>query len=262
MPDGLAVFPHRDRLIFENNPLIEVICQLRFPTLLRLESEAPAELQERIRERFPELVREMPSLPSKMPDEILKAIGAALPQRGYSFLTRDKVTKVSLSSQSISVSTTTYLTWDEFSDDLDRAFSAFVDIYAPSFFERIGLRYRNVIQRSTLGLEDRPWSELLTASVAGELTDDAISDGITGFQNTIRCKLSEEGDHVNFQHGFVQINDEPETSYLLDFDYHLDGQVECSAAKDIISRLHGYSGNAFQWCISDDLRMALHPRSA
>jgi uncharacterized protein (TIGR04255 family) len=259
---GLAVFPRRDRVIFDNNPLIEVICQLRFPTLLRLESEPPASFQERIRDRFPEVERDRGGLPPQVPDQILKALGAALPQGAYSFLTRDKTSKVSLGSGSISMSTSKYVTWDEFSADLNLAVSALVEIYAPSFFERIGLRYRNVIQRSTLRLEDQPWSNLLTKSVAGELTDEALCEGISGLQKTVRCQLSEAGDHVNFQHGFVQINNEPETCYLLDFDYHLDGQVDSGAAQDIISRLHGYSGDAFQWCIADPLRLALHPRLA
>jgi len=262
MASGLAVFPSRDRVIFDNNPLIEVICQLRFPTLLRLESDAPADFQERVRERFPEVERERLGLPKQLPDQILKALGAALPQGGYSFLTRDKSTKVTLSSSSISLSTSKYADWNEFSADVWLAMSALVDIYKPSFFERIGLRYRNVIRRSTLGLEDQAWSKLLTATVAAELTDEALCGGIEGINKTVRCKLSDEGDHVNFQHGFVQINNEPETCYLLDFDYHVDGQVESGAAQDVISRLHGYSGDAFQWCIADELRVALHPRSA
>jgi len=135
-----------------------------------------------------------------------------------------------------------------------------IDIYKPSFFERIGLRYKNVIQRSALGLENREWVDLLTQSVAGELSDDALRGGVTGLHKTVRCRLSEDGDQVNFQHGFVQLNNQPETCYLLDFDYHRDGQVESESAHEIISRLHGYSGNAFQWCITDQLRVALHPR--
>jgi uncharacterized protein (TIGR04255 family) len=262
MAAGLTVFPHRDRVIFDNNPLIEVICQLRFPKLLRLESEAPATFQERIRDRFPELEREIVGLPSQVPEQILKAIGAALPQGGYIFHTRDKTSKVTIGSGSISLSTSKYVTWAEFNADLEMAMSALVDIYAPSFYERVGLRYRNVIDRSKLSLEEKPWSDLLTTSVAGELTDEALCRGVDGINKTLHCRLSEDGDLMNFQHGFVQVNDQPEVCYLLDFDYHLDGQVESGTVHEIVSRLHGYSGDAFQWCITDDLRLALHPRSA
>lgn len=263
MAPGLAVFPHRDREIFENNPLVEVICQLRFPTLLRLESEAPADFQERVRDRFPELERErVVDLPAQVPDQILKALGAAIPQGGYVFITRDKTSKVTIGSGSVALSTSKYSTWDNFDADLKLVIQALIDVYSPSFFERIGLRYRNVIKRSALQLEETVWSNLLNNSVAGELTDETLCEGITGLSKTVRCRLSEEGDHVNFQHGFVQINNEPETCYLLDFDYHLDGQVERDAAQDIVSRLHGYSGDAFQWAIADTLRVALHPRPA
>ena len=41
------------RQIFKRRQLLEVICQLRFPDILKIESTDPAEFQDRIRGEYP-----------------------------------------------------------------------------------------------------------------------------------------------------------------------------------------------------------------
>ena len=41
------------RCIYQNNQLIEVICQLRFPEILSIEANAPVLFQEIVRSSFP-----------------------------------------------------------------------------------------------------------------------------------------------------------------------------------------------------------------
>src|SRR5437868_11791362 len=41
-------FPAVERIVFENNPLTEVICQLRFPRVLVIDERLPAEFQEQL----------------------------------------------------------------------------------------------------------------------------------------------------------------------------------------------------------------------
>ena len=43
------MFSYEDRCIYRRSPLIEVICQLRFPAILRIDAQAPAQFQEAIR---------------------------------------------------------------------------------------------------------------------------------------------------------------------------------------------------------------------
>ena len=42
------MFSYEDRCIYRRSPLIEVICQLRFPAILRIDAQAPAQFQEAI----------------------------------------------------------------------------------------------------------------------------------------------------------------------------------------------------------------------
>jgi len=61
--DGAALFPESERVIYEKAPLVQVICQLRFPQILRIESQLPVEFQERIRDAFPILEKTTASFP-------------------------------------------------------------------------------------------------------------------------------------------------------------------------------------------------------
>jgi hypothetical protein len=51
------LFPDSARVIYGKAPLTGVVCQLRFPPILRIESAPPADFQDRIREQFPLLER-------------------------------------------------------------------------------------------------------------------------------------------------------------------------------------------------------------
>ena len=48
-----APFPDAPRVMYERNPLVEVICQVRFPPVLRIEAQLPDAFQDRIRDVFP-----------------------------------------------------------------------------------------------------------------------------------------------------------------------------------------------------------------
>ena len=45
--------PETPRMIYKTNPLIEVTCQFRFPTILKISSRPPAAFQDQSRNQFP-----------------------------------------------------------------------------------------------------------------------------------------------------------------------------------------------------------------
>ena len=55
-------FPPSDRVVFEENTIEEVICQLRFPPILAIVSDVPAAFQERVREKYPLYKQEDPEM--------------------------------------------------------------------------------------------------------------------------------------------------------------------------------------------------------
>ena len=59
------MFSYEDRCIYRRSPLIEVICQLRFPAILRIDAQAPAQFQEAIRGDYPQFSQRMENLPPR-----------------------------------------------------------------------------------------------------------------------------------------------------------------------------------------------------
>jgi uncharacterized protein (TIGR04255 family) len=151
-----AIFPDSPRVVFARTPLKSVTCELRFPALLKIEAETPVAFQEMVRAKFPLFSRRKNTVIGDIPKEILAAIGEIQSGLSYVFTTADSTSSITLGSGSVSVSTTLYTRWEDFSVDLMQTIGALTEIYAPSFFSRIGLRYMNAIQRSELGLSDMP----------------------------------------------------------------------------------------------------------
>src|SRR5512133_4231716 len=46
-------FPKVKRVIYRHNPLDQVICQIRFPPILKIDAQIPSEFQDRVRKHFP-----------------------------------------------------------------------------------------------------------------------------------------------------------------------------------------------------------------
>ena len=60
------LFSDRPRTQYPNHQLREVICQLRFPTILSINSTEPADFQDMIRDAFPQYIRRQEA-PPKLP---------------------------------------------------------------------------------------------------------------------------------------------------------------------------------------------------
>src|SRR5262249_11181705 len=109
----------------------------------------------------------------------------------FEFISEDEIWKVGLTREFISVSTKRYITWEEFKQHLQPALDALTVEYAPSFFSRIGLRYRDLIQRSQLNLSKFHWSQLLKPHIAGELSSPDVADHIEHALRQTTVRLDE-----------------------------------------------------------------------
>jgi uncharacterized protein (TIGR04255 family) len=84
------LFPSSPRIIYGKAPLYQVLCQVRFPTILRIEASVPAEFQEMIQATFPLFERVATPLFAALPPELLNAIGQRPGSSTYNFLTEDR----------------------------------------------------------------------------------------------------------------------------------------------------------------------------
>jgi len=259
-------FPESPRVIYEKNPLAEVICQLRFPAILRIDSEIPAEYQERLRDEYPifsEVAHQDVKL--NLPPEIEKLVGAGgsmLSFRGratYDFVSADGLWKVQLSREALTLFTGQYERWEQFKDHLKNAVKALVDVYSPSFYTRVGLRYKDVIRRSSLGLSEVEWSELLKPHIAGELSSADIAEDIVFLANQTRVRMENDETQVLINHG-LGTNQDNERCYLIDSDFSVERRTEVKDALQVLDYFNRQAGRLFRWCITDRLHEAMHPQ--
>ena len=260
--DKVMPFPDSRRVIYENNPLEEVICQLRFPSILRISSEAPAAFQERIRREYP-ILRENQASPlaPELPPEIAKLMALEVTSTtSYDFISADELWTVGLTRDSLSLSTRSYERWEEFREHLREPLDSFVEEYSPAFYTRIGLRYKDVIRRSTLGLEGVDWSELLKPHIAGALSSPDVADAIDNSVNQLVVRLENNG-RVRLHHGLAKHKPTKEPCYVIDSDFYTEQRTETKNAIETLDYFNRLSGRLFQWCIADRLHEAMRPRN-
>ena len=258
-------FPDSERVIYRNNPLAQVICQLRFPTILRIDSELPAEFQERIRGQYP-IFREKITGADQIPEELTQQLPPAIVKslfdtgnKAYEFATDDDLWIVSLTRDFLALTANEYTRWEQFRDHLHMPLGALKDIYAPAFFSRLGLRYQNVIQRSQLGLDGIAWSALINPHLAGELSATEISEAV---QETTRITLINLGDgqsQVRIRHGLVKKTDTNEVCYMIDSDFFTNRRAEVDNGFNILEIFNSTNRRLFRWCITDRLHHSMGP---
>lgn len=255
-------FPETERVIYGRNPLVEVICQLRFPTILKIEAEAPAAFQDAIRRDYPELqqqqqVVKLPNVPV-LQQALTKM--SALTRMTHEFISADGQWKVSLVREFIALSTTSYERWEEFRERLDQVVGALASIYEPAFFSRVGLRYRDVISRSMLGLEGVDWAELLTPALSAELSDRALRASVTENVHQVLFSFPELGGDVRLQHGLaVDEEREQQQVYVIDADFYTQARVPPGEELALLDRFNRQAGCLFRWCIQPRLHEAMQP---
>ena len=263
------VFPEARRVIYEKNVLEQVICQLRFPTILKIDTEVPSAFQEVVRHEFPIYRQTSDDVMGGLPDSMTQGLPAEIRElmawssRRHQFSSRDKSLTVSLTRDFIALESRQYTCWEDFIEILQSLVDALITVYQPAYVTRIGLRYRNVIDRRALGLEKFSWSELMDDSVLGPLGRVETSTIVQEHGGRSLIRLNEKVDYVRMEYG--QVNDSGGDSsnhlFLLDNDFYTDREMQ-SDVRDIVSRLNCYNrlnGRLFRWCITERLHDAMEP---
>ena len=252
--------PEYPRVIYNRNPLAEVICQVRYTALPTLEAQRPVAFWQRIRDVFPYMeMREGIGIEAPFP--LLPQIAAALPRhKSFEFLSEDDLWTLSLTKDYLALACRNYVRWEQFTGRLLPALDALQGLYKPEGYIRVGLRYLDVIQRSALGLTDVPWSDLLTAPLVGELAATELAADIEHVAREFVLRINDiPQSRVHVRHGFAQVAGIDEMCYLIDSDFYTGKRVEVQDAINSLSSFNRYAGRLFRWCITDRLHTAMEP---
>ncbi len=252
------------RCIYRSNQLADVICQLRFPEILTIQANLPVDFQEAIRDAFPRY-----SVRKENPAPRLTGTPGNLnlqnqdPVTNYQFASADNVWRVNLTSRFISLACTKYTCWEDFAQQLDKPLAAFIQIYKPAFFERVGLRYLNFISRDELGLADVPFSSLIQPCYLGVLSQEDVAEANV-FRSSVDAELNLRGGCKAKLHagpGLVKRNgkSDPEVKFIFDQDLYMAGNVPVNMSAGALETLHRQAGSIFRGAITPALHEALEP---
>ena len=258
------MFSTKDRCHYRSNQIAEVICQLRFPEILSIGTTAPAAFQDAIRDEFPQFIRRQ-DLPAPkitgMPGHLsLENQPGVI---NYQFSSADGAWRVNLTSRFISLTCNRYSSWEDFAKKLDKPLAAFIQIYKPAYFERIGLRYLNFISRYELGLEGVPFSQLIAPCYLGPLMEEDVQEA-----NSTRCNIDAELNirggcrlKVHAGPGFVKKNgkSDQEVKFIFDQDLFMPGQLPVNLSAGALQTLHAQAWSIFRGAITDQLHNAMDP---
>jgi uncharacterized protein (TIGR04255 family) len=257
-------FPETERVIFKKSPLKEVICQVRFPSILSIETEIPSKFQDRIRDEYP-LFNEKVEVRFK----ITKDATVELPDfadiqpshdrnKNYEFVSSDENWKINLTSGFLTLSTHAYTRWEEFALHFDNAYKALLEIYKPPFFTRIGLRYKDIISRSDLGFDGVPWSELLEPHILGILIAPNLNDGILQIQHVTEIALLDNC-VVRIASGLLPNQDEGDSDFVIDSDFFTTSKTEIPQTLDKLDFFNTQGTRLIQWSTTKKLQDAMEP---
>ncbi|MCD7756403.1 MAG: TIGR04255 family protein [Firmicutes bacterium] len=258
------MFSHEDRCIYRANQLAEVICQLRFPEILSISAQPPVEFQEAIRGEFPQYAARQESPAPK----ITGAPGQLKLENppstvNYQFTSADGVWRVNLTSRFISLACGRYTRWEDFAQKLDKPLAEFIRVYRPAYFERVGLRYVNILSRKALDLEGTPFRELIAPCYLGPLGEEDVAEAAAS-----RCSLDTEmairgGCRVKLHAGPGTIKrngqGDPEVKFIFDQDLYMPGKVPVNLSAGALETLHSQADSIFRGALTQRLHDAMDP---
>ena len=250
------MFSQEPRCIYGKNQLGEVICQLRFPQVKEIANGNIQEFRDSIRSVFPEYTarKEPVMLKPGIPHQT---------DINHQFASADGVWRINTTSRFFSLATNRYSCWEDFASKLDQPLAAFLQIYHPIHFERIGLRYLNFISRKDLGLEGIPYSALISPVYLGILADPEVAE-MAATRTTVDAEFAVRGGcraKIHAGPGMVRRGGHPdsEPKFILDLDLYMSGKLELNYAPGALQTLHGQAFPIFRNAITKALHNAMEP---
>ena len=258
------MFSNLPHCYYKKNPIAEVICQLRFPEILTIGANAPVDFQEAIRDDFPRytVIQERPA-PKLVGGPNNPTIQTQESIKNYQFMSEDGLWRINLTSTFISLACRKYTSWEEFARHLDKPLAAFIRIYHPAFYERVGLRYVNFISRNALGLEHIPFKDLFQPAYIGLLNeDDLVEKTFTRNALDVECTIR-NGCRAKIHAGIGIVKKNGQTSnevtFIFDQDLYMSGNVPINHSAAALQTLHSQAFPIFRGAITETLHEALEP---
>lgn len=259
-------FPECVRAIYAKNPLETVICQLRFPPILRIDAELPAQFQDDVRSDYPGFsesagIRVEPPVQAReqLPASVIARLTGSAGNKNYEFISDDEDWKINLTRNFLALSTKRYTRWEEFRERLQLPLQALRSAYSPVHCTRVGLRYVDLIQRSKLGLVGVGWEELLQPHIAGLMRDPAIAASIRDMESRSDVQLGDQHSMVRIMTKWRECPPNEEVCFVIDSDFYNQEINQFDEVIDRLDFLNSRASRLIRWSITPRLHEAMEP---
>lgn len=240
-------FPHAQEIKLNNPPLKEVICQVRFPLILKIQRELPESFQEQVREYFPNVKLEsgiFVELPGLEPEPK----GARIQPTIYRFNDLSNTTSISIAPDFYALSTTSYTTWHDFQEKLFILKKAFNETYQQEYVNRIGLRFINSFNfKNTHTASLKELLALFQPSLVASIQTDCWQQPALLHQQI--HLIANDDEKLTLQIIFRTENEQPEI--VLDLDYFSEQTRTRPDIPILLTRFHDALYDAFRWCVTE-----------
>jgi len=250
--EGMVTLPHYDEIHFVNPPVRQVICQVRFPSIVALAAEGAllAAFQEAIRERYPFLQQVQQISIAISPGE--SPVPRATTQNTWQFADANRRWAVTLAPDALTLETSKYSSFADLSDQMAIALTALVDHVRPGYYTRLGIRYVNEIP--TAEQDTANWSKVLNTHWRAILDAGVIAGDVDHWLQNVRVQVQDGTFNINV--GYLA--QEP-SRVVIDLDCFAEVQSELHVGEimDRFTEWHDLIHNMFRWSISDDMLQTL-----
>ncbi len=227
---------------YTKTPLVDVTCQLTFPQNLKISAAPPVGFQEHVKSVFP-------------------IFSLTQDKTAYNFMSTDQRWQLVLGKGALTLVARQYDGWKNFSAHLQVGIAALEQEYPPQLFIRIGLRFRNIIRRTALGVTNTEWHQLLQHKWTGDLVWAGTAGEMKATHSEVLMNLNGGNDLVCVRHGLVPIAQPiQEMGYLIDHDFFIDGQLSISDVPQTLKSYHRSAQKFFKLWITETLHQAMVPK--
>ena len=254
-------FEEFGKVEYKHNTLFEVAFQAQFPDIVKILQEEPGDFQDILRKNgYPEYEAGIPILPHGGYRELEAAVSG---EKIHRFSSEEKDWELSLKKDSIELScSANYKNYTDFKEKFKDILEFFQKVYEPSYFSRIGLRYRNMVNKIFLPHIERDIKDFIPEHIFPILSTPQATD----LKHLQKVYQFDDGDtkanviyvlsEISGSFGKKELKDEE--SYIIDIDCFVEKNIE--GINNVFARCDEFNRNVwniFQWSITDALRQVI-----
>ena len=197
-------------------------------------------------------------------DKTTELIDVIPPTKVFRFFTIERDWEVSLAQNFIALTCKgNYSNYDGFRTRLEIIMQTFSEIYEPTYFTRIGLRHKNIANKTSLPHAKQKIENFIPKHIFPEL-ETSIAENIDTLHKV--TQFSDGDMKVNVTHVLSKVSGKlrqrqfaDEKSYVIDIDCFSESS-QIREINDVLTRcdiFKRHNWNIFQWSITDSLRRAM-----